>query len=557
VRALSALRTLRGRLLAMLALAVCCFVGALAYNDVQMRRIGASLQVVDTTYLPLVRLSARMGTQARPGDPSLAGSLTEARTVARGAASLPLDDEEHAAVQAILRQLEEIQEATGSGVEAQQRVLAELAQLAQLLDARIAAVAERTAQAHQRAARMGSALLAISLLAGAALLWITHVSLLPIGALTEQARRRAEGEAPAPLRLAGTDEVATLAGAFERMAHAVDTRDRELRSLTMYLRRILDTLGAAVAVAEDARVTLVNPAATALWGFREGDALPPPLADLTPGRHAEITAGSLRERVHDVVVAPFGDTGRLLVGEDVTARRDARERLERSERLALVGQLLAQVTHEVRNPLNAMSLHAELLAEEPLPDEARPLLATIVTEIRRLEDVTQRYLDLARRRSPGAPDLGRARDAVVSPEDPVALARGVVALEEEALRRVGVHIAVSGPEGHRCDVDGNALRRALHNLVRNAAEAGARAVTIEVTVAPDPLAALVYRVADDGPGMESEVAARVFEPFFSTRARGTGLGLAITRQDVEDLGGTVRCDSAPGRGAVFTLAVPL
>lgn len=524
----------------MLGVAVACFVGALAYNDVQMRRIGAALQVVDTVYLPLVRLSARMAAQAR--EPALADVLTEAERSTRAADPLPLDDEERAALQALLRQLSEIREAAAR----QGPVHAEIQQLTQLLDARIASVAERTAQAHARAARTSAALLLLAVSAGAALLWLTHASLAPIGALTEQARRRARGDRPAPLNLAGTDEVATLAGAFDRMADAVDTRDRELHALTLYLRRILDTIGAAVVVSERGAVTLANPTAATLWEVHEGMPLPEALDALPAGRHAEHGFGA---RVHDIVVAPFGVDGRLLVGEDATDRRDARERLARSERLAMVGQLLAQVTHEVRNPLNAMSLHAELLAEEPLPDGARPLLATVVTEIRRLEDVTERYLDLARRRAP-EPSHDTLRERL----DPVALARGVAALEEEPMRRLGARARVTGPDGLACSTDGNALRRALHNLVRNAIEAGAR--TIAIDVATDA-STLRFTVRDDGPGMEPDVVARIFEPFYSTRARGTGLGLAITRSEIEDLGGTVSCASAPGAGTTFTLTLPL
>ena len=70
------------------------------------------------------------------------------------------------------------------------------------------------------------------------------------------------------------------------------------------------------------------------------------------------------DRLLNVDLVPFGLRGALIVGEDVTERIRDRERLARSERLALVGQMLAQVTHEVRNPLNAMSLHAEILCDE-------------------------------------------------------------------------------------------------------------------------------------------------------------------------------------------------
>ncbi len=225
----------------------------------------------------------------------------------------------------------------------------------------------------------------------------------------------------------------------------------------------------------------------------------------------------------------------------VDERDRIRDRLAQSERLALVGQLLAQVTHEVRNPLNAMSLHAELLADEVSPD-GQPMLSTVVNEIRRLEAVTERYLDLARRRAP-----------VLSPENPAEIARSVVALEDERLRRLGVEARVEASRSRVVDIDGNLLRRALLNLVRTAAEAGAQQVVVQVDVGD----VLQVSVTDDGPGMSPEVAARIFEPFFSTKGRGTGLGLALTRQGIEDLGGTVGVESHEGAGATFTLRVPI
>jgi signal transduction histidine kinase len=231
------------------------------------------------------------------------------------------------------------------------------------------------------------------------------------------------------------------------------------------------------------------------------------------------------------------------LGTAVEERDRARERLQRSERLALVGQLLAQVTHEVRNPLNAVSLHAELLGEEPLTDEARALLATITRELRRLEGVTERYLDLARRRDPE-----------LSTEDPVELAQEVVALEDEVLRRAEVAVEVRGPGGVRVEIDGNRVRRALLNLLRNAAEAGAHQIVVEVTL---DAAQVAWTVSDDGPGIPPDVLDRLFDPFFTTKARGTGLGLAVTRQGIEDLGGTVTAACPAGGGARFEVRLPV
>jgi signal transduction histidine kinase len=102
-------------------------------------------------------------------------------------------------------------------------------------------------------------------------------------------------------------------------------------------------------------------------------------------------------------------------------------------------------------------------------------------------------------------------------------------------------------------MDGDTVRRALLNLVRNAGEAGARHVQVEVARVGD---LLEFAVHDDGPGMEKAVADRVFDPFYTTRVRGTGLGLAIARQSLEDLGGSLVCETTPGAGTTFRVRVP-
>lgn len=230
------------------------------------------------------------------------------------------------------------------------------------------------------------------------------------------------------------------------------------------------------------------------------------------------------------------------------AERDAeRERRMRSERLALVGQMLAQVTHEVRNPLNALSLNAELLLEDvrgadfPGRESATTLAKGLMGEIRRLEAVTERYLDLARRPA-----------VAVAPEDPAALARSVVAVEEEALKRAGVDasVVIEGSVG-TVDMDGGVVRRALLNLLQNAAQAGARHVVVRVAALG---AGVVLTVEDDGRGVPEAARSRLFEPFYTTRVDGTGLGLAIARQSIEDSGGTLTF--RPGRpGSVFEIRI--
>jgi len=422
--------------------------------------------------------------------------------------------------------------------------------LAALVESRIQRVAERTAEAQRRALTVGGAagLLAIAmagLMAGAAIL-----SLQPVARLTEQVQRLAAGQQPGGLATERVDEVGLLAREFGAMAEAVAERDRRLSEraaaldrLSLRLRSILDAIHAGVVLVEDGRVASANPAAGRLWGLEVGQPLPDWLRELPLGRHEHVVRD---ERIHELELAAFGAEGRLIVGEDVTERVQDRSRLARTERLALVGQMLAQVTHEVRNPLNAMSLHAELLAEEVVGrPEAEACLATISTEIARLEQVTARYLDLSRRRAPEP-----------TSESPRALLEGVLRTEEELWRRAGAQVLLEGEETGVMELPGDTLRAAVRNLVRNAVEAGARRVHVRLLPYSPQAEEIQVEVEDDGPGIAQPDVERVFEPFYTTKVKGTGLGLAITRQELEEAGGRLSLVEAPGAGCLFRLTLP-
>lgn len=532
-------RTLRGKVLGAVALSALCQLAALAFDVQQLGRIGRSVATINETWLPLARLAARMEGTLERGDLARFNTLIdEARAAVEGGMAKPVANDEAAHLASAQKQLDELSQLSEGAAPATAPIRDKVLQIAALSEARVAGLSARTERAQQQAFRFSLVLAGLSIPLGAALLWLAGTALRPIRELTGEVRRLQAGFEPRLVNTAGDDEIGALSGALVDMAQAITERDKSVQAVSLQLRRVLDSLVVAVLVVEGDRVAVLNPSATALVALSAGDALPVWLIHLAEGRHS-LTSPDARQL--EVAVAPFGEQGRILVGEDVTERNLNRDRLLRSERLALVGQLLAQVTHEVRNPLNAISLHAELLADELTP-EGKPLLATVVGEIRRLEEVTERYLDLARRREP-----------VRSAEDPEALVRSVIGLEDERLRRLGVGIDLAIGPIQPVEIDGNVLRRTLLNLLRNAAEAGAKHVSVEVVVEHG---ALTVGVSDDGAGMEPDVARRIFEPFYSTKSRGTGLGLAVSRQSIEDMGGTITLDTTPGSGARFTIRIP-
>ena len=234
----------------------------------------------------------------------------------------------------------------------------------------------------------------------------------------------------------------------------------------------------------------------------------------------------------------------------------AREELARAEQFATVGQLAAQMAHEVRNPLSSIGLNAEMLGDELRagsnsdPEEAAALLAAIGAEIERLRDVTERYLERARPPVEGHEriDIGELIGRVVD-----------FAAIELGQRQVRVRIdAAMG-----CEVEGQEgpLRQAVWNLLRNAWEAMPEGgeVRVDVRATSDDEGRAVVRVGveDEGPGIDPAVRERVFEPFFTTKATGTGVGLAVVRETIRSHGGAVRvCQSSSGRGARFELELP-
>jgi len=413
--------------------------------------------------------------------------------------------------------------------------------------------------AHTRASTISAALAVLAGLLASGMALVALVTLRPIGALTENVQRLAAGKSTGRVQVTSNDEVGALAKEFNFMADAVAERDRRLVEraealdrLSLRLRQVLDAMHAGLIVVEDGHVQMTNPAAKRLWGAEPNTTLPSDLAQLLPPvavdhpsqAPVQFLEHPMADRLVDLEFVPFGSRGHLIVGEDVTHRVKARERLARTKRLALVGQMLAQITHEVRNPLNAMSLNAELLADDLVGTESKEMLDVITSEIRRLEALTGRYLEMSRGRRP---EIGVT--------DPIRMMQEIATLEEEAFRQVNAQLSIKLPPPleHPIELDADALRRALRNILKNAIEAGARHVEINLEIGQ---VEITIAVSDDGPGMTGEQVSRVFDPFYTTKASGTGLGLAISRQELEEVGGGLRCESTPGQGTTFWLTVP-
>ncbi|HSN90023.1 MAG TPA: ATP-binding protein [Anaeromyxobacteraceae bacterium] len=347
------------------------------------------------------------------------------------------------------------------------------------------------------------------------------------------------------------------AAAFDARVQVVRTLERGL-SLDVKLlqveleRRIADQVGAAER-GEARTVALVVIYSLLAFAVGAGAALISrrllaPIATLTEGVKA-VAAGDLSREVEVRRDDEIGVLAREFNAMAASLGRQ-RDELRRAERLAAAGRIAAQITHEIRNPLNSIGLNAELLAEEigsrPETREALPLVAAIIREVDRLHGVTEEYLRFSRLpRAMLAPaDVNEILAGLLDFVGPELVAAGL-----EVRRELAVDLpAVRADEG--------LLRSVFLNLLRNSREATARGGTISVSTRPAGDGGVEVEVRDTGGGIPAGDLPRIFDPFYSTKERGTGLGLAFAQQVIQEHGGSIRCDSAVGVGTTFTVRLP-
>jgi two-component system, NtrC family, sensor kinase len=292
-------------------------------------------------------------------------------------------------------------------------------------------------------------------------------------------------------------------------------------------------------------------------------------------RAREVAGGEYARRTGVTSHDEIGDLAREF--DAMAGAIEEREhKLIRSERLATVGRMAAQITHEVRNPLASIGLYAELLGDEIADrgDEPKRLVTSIISEVDRLTEITETYLRFARL---PRPKLER--------EDLGALVTGVLEFARAELSQAGIALEIDVAAGlPDVAADEAQLRQALLNLVRNAREAMSmppegKAPPKADTSARTPRAQgrlrvavaargegdarqVTVTVADSGSGIARENLGQIFDPFFSTKARGTGLGLALVQQIVVEHGGRIDVESGAegpgglGAGTRFTLSFP-
>ena len=269
------------------------------------------------------------------------------------------------------------------------------------------------------------------------------------------------------------------------------------------------------------------------------------------------SAGEL-EQVVNLAVAPlvakdFRQIGQLLILDDVSERVELERAVREADRLTSVGVLAAGVAHEVNTPLAVISSYTQILAERlnKGSDEAR-LLDTVTEQTYRASEIVNSLLDFS-----------RTSGDLLSDCDLDRTVRETLDLIQPQLRKAGVRVEMDLCNSATVKGNNGRLQQVLLNLFLNARDAMPDGGTLRISSGVGEGAAgprsVRLLIADTGSGMAPEVRRRIFDPFFTTKQarRGTGLGLAVAYGIVQEHGGRISVETAPGKGTLFALEFPL
>jgi signal transduction histidine kinase/DNA-binding response OmpR family regulator len=229
------------------------------------------------------------------------------------------------------------------------------------------------------------------------------------------------------------------------------------------------------------------------------------------------------------------------------ALQRAQARLVEAARLAAVGELASAVAHEINNPLTSVLGFASMIAEQVPPGHPlREPLDMVLSEASRARDIVRDLLD-----------FGRQRPLTLRPVDLNAVVRQVLALLRPSCGRVTVQEEFA-PGLPPVEADAARLKQVFVNIVQNALHAMPGGGRLLVRTDHDGEAVTVT-FADTGVGIPPENLRRIFDPFFTTKpdSKGTGLGLSVSLHIVRQHGGAIEVESEPGRGATFTVRLPV
>jgi signal transduction histidine kinase len=419
---------------------------------------------------------------------------------------------------------------------------------------------------------------------------LAQLLLRPIHVIRSGLTRLGQGESGVQLDLGQADEFGELGTFFNTVSAQIAADRSHMAGQVAHLESAVEHLEDAVAiVGPDSRLLFANPAMRALVpsagvgaSLEELIAADHPLRRMaedtltTRQSRGPISAsftepkGESGERL--LLAHPVNDANGTLLGVMLIARNleylsQVESTIRYSRKLAALGRLSAGVAHEVKNPLNAMMIHLELLRQYVAPSalaargagrgplgieaagaaspEAVEHVDVIAREIRRLDEVVQGFLKFT-----------RPEDLKLQPVNLSELVSEVVPVVSPEAERRHVHIVVDTASAPEVNGDPTMLRQAIMNLALNACQAMPDGGTLRISCESYRGRRVKITVSDTGVGIRPEHLQRIFDLYFTTKERGSGIGLSMVYRTVQMHDGEIEVQSTPGKGTTFTLLLP-
>lgn len=344
-----------------------------------------------------------------------------------------------------------------------------------------------------------------------------------------------------------TQELALANGELHRQLIAKE-------NLSQQLSLLLNALpGGVISLDARERIEQVNPAAINIlgdpllgmtWQQVSQKRLTP--TGLVDEWHVTLqkTSEQRRIRIESSVTDSAGR--RILLINDITEAYAVQEQIRRNQRLTAMGEMAANLAHQLRTPLSTALIYANHLGSDTLvPDERNRLAAKTVERLHHLEHLTKDMLRFVKG------ETNSLETVVVS-----GLIAELQQVIEPQMKQQGLHFTVNDNSADEFLVtDRQALCGALINLLENAIQASPAGSQISLTTRLEQ-SNIVFSVLDNGPGIDSMLQERLFEPFFTTRSEGTGLGLAIVRSVIQSMSGSIQINSSADTGTEFVIHLP-
>ncbi len=419
-----------------------------------------------------------------------------------------------------------------------------------------------------RALIFSAILIFISLLLAAGLSNIALRPLEAIGkrldAMTGGAEHSTEQEMPA-----GSDEFGAVNTKIDRLGRQMRDVKEVFSALKENLDQIMGTLqDGLILFTKDARIVLVSASAERFVGRQRGEMLGQTVEEVfddstrlgqivldafalrqpVPQREIELDRGRRIQLSLDFIAEAGEQFGALLTMRDSESVRRIENEIELSRRLAAIGRLTSGVAHEVKNPINSIVVHLEVLREKLLQvdPETKRHMDVIGSEIHRLDRVVKTLVDFT-----------RPVELKLIEIDLRQIVDDVVALAAPEAQRQGVNISAAlDPDPLMARVDADLIKQALLNVVLNGVQAMPHGGPLQVTADRIGETARII-VEDHGEGIPPEVRDKIYNLYFTTKKSGSGIGLAMTYRVMQLHNGALDFDSEPGHGTTFRMLLPI